>query len=64
MSWDIIVFPPFRFHKLKGDLKQFFAIDVKTSRDKWRVILRPLDENEQIYEIGIYPFTAINSQAA
>ena len=47
---DIIVFPPYRFHKLKGNLKQYFAIDVKTSHDKWRVILRPLDENEQVYD--------------
>jgi len=47
---DIIAVPSFRFHKLKGNLKQYFAIDVKTIRDKWRVILRPLDENEQVYD--------------
>lgn len=47
---DIIVIPSFRFHKLKGNLKQFFAIDVKTIRDKWRVILQPLDKNEQPYD--------------
>ncbi|MBR4760716.1 MAG: type II toxin-antitoxin system RelE/ParE family toxin [Lachnospiraceae bacterium] len=44
---DIIVMPTFRFHKLQGDLKEYFAIDVKTSRDKWRIILQPLDENEE-----------------
>lgn len=24
-------------------------MDVKTKRDKWRIILQPLDENEQPY---------------
>ena len=27
-------------------LEGFFAIDVKSRRDKWRIILQPLDENE------------------
>ena len=47
---DIIVLPPFRFHKLQGNLEGYFAIDVKTRRDKWRIILQPLDENEKPYE--------------
>ncbi|MCR5616350.1 MAG: hypothetical protein K6F45_09325 [Saccharofermentans sp.] len=31
---DIIVMKPFRFHNLKGDRDGYFAIDVKTIRDK------------------------------
>ena len=47
---DIIVNKPFRFHNLKGKFKGYFAIDVKTIRDKWRIILQPLDEQENIFE--------------
>ena len=28
----------------------FFAIDVKTRRDPWRIIIQPLDENEEPYD--------------
>lgn len=48
---DIIVQPPFHFHKLtsKGgkNLEGYFAIDIKTRKDPWRLIIQPLDENEQ-----------------
>lgn len=27
----------------------FFAIDVKSRKDQWRIILQPLDENEKPY---------------
>lgn len=47
---DIIAMPPFHFHKLKGDMEGLFAVDVKTRRDQWRIILCPLDENEEKYE--------------
>ena len=50
---DIIVHRPFRFHKLKNkdgrNLEGFFAIDVKSSREPWRIILEPLDENKEPY---------------
>ena len=50
---DIIVQPAFHFHKLinknRRDLEGYFAIDVKSRREKWRIILEPLDENEQSY---------------
>ncbi len=46
---DIIAMPPFHFHNLHGKMEGFFAIDVRTRRDKWRIILQPLDENEQIF---------------
>ena len=47
---DIIVQPQFHFHKLenKGKKKNYnglFAIDVKGRKDGWRVVLEPLDEN-------------------
>ena len=30
-------------------MKDLFAIDVKTRHDKWRIIIRPLNENEEIF---------------
>ncbi|MDI9470470.1 MAG: hypothetical protein QM296_09720 [Bacillota bacterium] len=47
---DIVVIPTFRFHSLKGKLAGLFAIDVKTRWDKWRIILQPLDKNEEIFD--------------
>ena len=51
---DIIIQPAFHFHKLKNkngrDFEGFFAIDVKSRREQWRIILQPLDENENEYE--------------
>ena len=48
---DIIVQPPFHFHNLENkhgrDLHGFFAIDVKSRREQWRIILQPLDENKE-----------------
>lgn len=48
---DIIIQPQFRFHNLKNkngrDLDGFFAIDVKTRKDPWRIILQPLDDDEK-----------------
>ena len=44
---DIIATTSFHFHGLQGKMKGFFAIDVKTRRDKWRIILQPLDEEER-----------------
>ena len=44
---DIIVMPTFRFHALRGQLEGLFAIDVRSSNSKWRLILEPLDENEK-----------------
>lgn len=46
---DIILTPQFHFHKLQGKREGTFAIDVKSRKDKWRIILRPLDENEKEY---------------
>ena len=46
---DIILSPPFHFHKLIGGITNYFAIDVKTRRDKWRIILTPLNEDKEEY---------------
>jgi Plasmid maintenance system killer protein. len=50
---DIIVQPAFRFHGLKNkkgrNLEGYFAIDVKSIRDSWRIILQPLNENKEPY---------------
>lgn len=49
---DIIMQPPFRFHKLKNkkgrDLEGWFAIDIK-KKEPWRIILRPLNEKMEPY---------------
>lgn len=48
---DIIVQKQFHFHQLKNkngkDLDGYFSIDVKTRRDPWRLILRPLDKEKK-----------------
>ena len=48
---DIIVQKQFRFHQLNNkngkNLEGYFAIDVRTIRDPWRLILRPLDKNKK-----------------
>lgn len=50
---DIIVQPTFRFHDLKNkkgrNLEGYFAIDVKSIREAWRIIIQPLDESKQPY---------------
>lgn len=50
---DIIVQLTFHFHKLEDkdnrNLDGYFAIDVKSRRDQWRIILEPLDENKEPY---------------
>ncbi len=46
---DIILTPPLRFHNLEGNMDGHFAIDVKTKREPWRIILQLLDENEIPY---------------
>ena len=50
---DIIVQPTFHFHNLKNkngrDLEGYFAIDVKSRKEKWRIILQPLDDDKKPY---------------
>lgn len=51
---DIAVQPLFRLHSLTNkdgkNRKGQFAIDVKTKKEPWRLILRPLDENKHPFE--------------
>lgn len=53
---DIIIMPTFRFHKLDNkngrDLKGCFAIDVKTRKEPWRIILQPLTDEKEIFSIN------------
>lgn len=53
-TMDIIVQPTFHFHKLgnmnRKNLEGFFAIDVKSRKEQWRVILQPLNENKEPFE--------------
>lgn len=50
---DIIVQPSFRFHDLKNkngrNLEGYFAIDVKSIKDSWRIILQPLNKDNKPY---------------
>ena len=50
---DIIVQPTFHFHKLLNkngkNLEGYFAIDIKSRREQWRIILEPLDEYKEPY---------------
>lgn len=50
---DVVVQRQFRFHKLKNKkhskLEGYFAIDVKNSKEPWRIILRPLNEQGEPY---------------
>ena len=51
---DIVVQRQFHFHKLLNkngkNLDGLFAIDVKARQDPWRIILRPLDENDEQFK--------------
>ena len=50
---DIIRTPNLHFHNLRNkkgkNLKGYYAIDVKGRKEPWRIILQPLDENEDPY---------------
>ncbi len=50
---DIVMLPPLHFHALKNkdgkNLDGYFAIDVKSRREPWRIILQPLDEDGNPY---------------
>ena len=46
---DIIKYPPFRFHKLHGDRKDEYALDIG-KKSGYRIIITPLDENNKSLE--------------
>ena len=41
---DIMNYPPFHFHKLEGDRKNLFSLDIGRKLG-YRIIIDPLDEN-------------------
>lgn len=51
---DIVLMPSFHFHSLENQgkrrLKGYFAIDVKSRKDPWRIILEPLDDDEKPFQ--------------
>ncbi len=51
---DIIVQTAFHFHSLDNKhgrkLKGYFAIDVKSRKEPWRIILQPLDEKKNPFD--------------
>ena len=51
---DIIQVPSFHFHSLQNKgrkkYKDYFAIDLKSRTDAWRIILQPLNDNEEPYD--------------
>lgn len=52
---DIVVQPQFHFHKLsnKGgrNLEGYFAIDIKGRQNPWRIILQPLDDGGEPFDV-------------
>ena len=48
---DIILMPMLHFHKLydvgRRKLEGYFAIDVKSRKEAWRIVLEPLNENKE-----------------
>ena len=53
---DVILYKPCRFHNLENkhgkNLKGYCAIDVKTKKESWRIILQPLTDELLPYESG------------
>ena len=51
---DIVNQHSFRFHSLenfgKSKLRGMFAIDVKTKKEPWRIILQPLNDDKQVFD--------------
>ena len=47
---DVIVMPQFHFHNLHGEYEGLFAVDVKSRKDKWRIILEPLNAKEKPFD--------------
>lgn len=47
---DIIILHPCRFHKLEGNRSGYFAVDIKSPKTPWRIILQPLKDDKSIYD--------------
>lgn len=50
---DIVVMPTYHFHKLENkkgkNLEGFFAIDVKSRKEPWRIVFQPLNSDGEPY---------------
>lgn len=51
---DIIACYKYHFHKLinkkRRNLEGYFAIDVKTRKEQWRIIVQPLDDDLNVFK--------------
>lgn len=43
---DVIQYQPFHFHDLKWDRKGQYSIDIDGRRSSYRLIIKPIDEND------------------
>lgn len=41
---DVMNYPPLHCHKLKGEMKNMWGIDVKSRKCSLRIVIAPLDE--------------------
>ena len=44
---DIVMYPPFHFHELKGKMKGMFATDIIGRNDPLRLKIIPIDDNHK-----------------
>lgn len=45
-SFEMIMnYPPFNYHKLKGDLSNTCSLDIEGRKSKWRLYVKPIDAN-------------------
>lgn len=50
---DVVLYPPFHFHGLKGQSEGLFAIDIDGRKSSYRLILKPVgEETEDIVAIA------------
>lgn len=45
---DIVTYPPFHFHELKGKMKGIFAIDIMGRDNQLRLKIVPIDVNNNV----------------
>lgn len=45
---DIMSYLPFHCHQLKNDRTGYWGLDVKGRKVSWRIIVAPIDENDNI----------------
>ena len=50
--YDVMKYSPFNCDALKGNLKNYWALDVKGRKSPWRFIVAPIDENDDIINLS------------